>query len=381
MNSIVARCIQTLVIAGLLAVALPAVVEAQTTPAAQDGIAAMPKGTIGLGLIGAELGMAVPAIFGMKDIWPYLLFPAIGAGGGVTLGILWLDKDGANSKVSVAMLAVGTALVIPTLVLTLTRSAYDPEDEGGTELNEDLNVQAAREAGPGLENGGSVGVVQRRPSVGGSAGDLQLSPERAHLLQQDLGAVGRIQFLEHDLFDRVLIQRQQVEGQQVHERPQVQIAVEQIPAEASAGQACKGRLAHSLMQGLLEPYVIGRLAGRASFREALEPGQPVRSVPDLPPNTGSTQPPNQQVVATVRQALVLDHQGHTRRRIDLGPVGVILGVVARFQMGHGDKTLIVFPFQQMFAHEPITFLEDVQKLHRPWKHHQVGQRKHGYNVV
>lgn len=155
-------------IAGALFVTLPEVAQAQTQTGSTlaPGISPTPKGTIGAGLIGAELGMAVPAIIGMKDLWPYLVFPAVGAGGGVALGYLWIDQSISDAKLSVAVLMAGTALVIPTLVLTFVRSAYDPEDEGGTELQEDLDVRMeAQKAGPGLVRISPRGTFVAAPAV------------------------------------------------------------------------------------------------------------------------------------------------------------------------------------------------------------------------
>lgn len=94
-----------------------------------EQIDATPKGTIGLGIMGAELGFAVPALAGLHDAWAFVVFPLIGAGGGAVAGYFLIDnKD--NEKAAVGVLAASMALVIPTLVLTLAMTAYDPEDEG-----------------------------------------------------------------------------------------------------------------------------------------------------------------------------------------------------------------------------------------------------------
>jgi hypothetical protein len=49
-------------------------------------VQSLPKGTIGFGLMGVELGLIVPAIFGARDWWPYLVFPVLGGAGGAVGG-------------------------------------------------------------------------------------------------------------------------------------------------------------------------------------------------------------------------------------------------------------------------------------------------------
>lgn len=115
------------------AVVTPETAAAQSTEGEQ--VAASPKGLIGLGMIGAELGFAIPALAGMDDLWAYIVFPIVGAAGGAVAGHFAIDNND-KPKAAVAMLAVGIALVVPTLVITLIGTAYDPEDEGTVEDDE-----------------------------------------------------------------------------------------------------------------------------------------------------------------------------------------------------------------------------------------------------
>jgi hypothetical protein len=106
--------------------AVSSAVQAQSdTPTAVE---ATPKGAIGIGLLGAELGVAVPAIVGVDAWWAYLVFPVAGAAGGALLGHFWID-NGNHAELSVAFLTAGMTLVIPTLVLAAVATAYDPEDD------------------------------------------------------------------------------------------------------------------------------------------------------------------------------------------------------------------------------------------------------------
>lgn len=100
------------------------VAHAQTGDEVGTGI----KGTVGLGLIGAELGLVVPALAGMRDTWPYIVFPSLGAVGGGLAGYFGIDQSD-NSTLAVATLGVGMAAIIPSVVITLSATAYDPSDD------------------------------------------------------------------------------------------------------------------------------------------------------------------------------------------------------------------------------------------------------------
>jgi hypothetical protein len=104
------------------------------------------KGTVGLGLIGAELGFAIPAIIGVDEVWPYIVFPTVGAAGGAIAGYFAIDAN--NEHVAgVAVLATGLALVLPTVVLTVSALRYDPErdEEASSAGNGDTSVDIGTE--------------------------------------------------------------------------------------------------------------------------------------------------------------------------------------------------------------------------------------------
>ncbi|MCA9581537.1 MAG: hypothetical protein KC416_07060 [Myxococcales bacterium] len=139
MNSVV-RHVLTLGLAAVLFTSLGAVTPSEAS--AQAAVAS-PKtdldsniqGLVGLGLVGAELGMVVPAAFGLDGIWTWLVFPvALGAGGAVA-GPFLIDQ---NNEVGagVGVLVGGMALLVPSLVLTLALTAYDPDEDGRIEKEE-----------------------------------------------------------------------------------------------------------------------------------------------------------------------------------------------------------------------------------------------------
>lgn len=123
----------TLGSAGVLA---PSIAQAQEPM--QEQVDAGPKGAVGLGLIGAELGLVIPAVSGLHEIWSFIVFPVAGAAGGAVAGHFLVD-DNNKRNASVSLLAVGLALAVPAVVLTLVSTAYDPDDEptvetpGGTQ--------------------------------------------------------------------------------------------------------------------------------------------------------------------------------------------------------------------------------------------------------
>lgn len=153
---------------------------AQTMEAPQ--VEAGPKGLIGLGLIGAEVGMVVPALAGLDDTWAFLVFPALGAAGGAVAGHFLIDQNN-NEDLAIGMLVTGVALVVPSLVLTLVSTAYDPDDEVsegpdfGDEFDGDTEVDVEEEAARRLEN--RRVALDRRQRAG--TGLLRLSDGAATL--------------------------------------------------------------------------------------------------------------------------------------------------------------------------------------------------------
>jgi hypothetical protein len=123
------RLTQAAAIAGVMligsAAVEPVVAEAQTMPVQIESGA---KGAVGLGLIGAELGFFIPAAVGLHELWAFIVFPLVGGAGGAVGGYFAFDANN-NVELSVAFLAIGMGLILPTLVATLAFTAYDPGPE------------------------------------------------------------------------------------------------------------------------------------------------------------------------------------------------------------------------------------------------------------
>lgn len=173
-------CLAALVAVGATALlAAPTVVHAQDATASDvdGGAKAGPDGMLGLGLIGAEIGMVVPALLGVNETWPYLVFPAVGAIGGGVAGIFLL-QDGSFSpaagqgspEISVIAFAVGLVGLIPSLVAVMSATAYDPENEvGSAQSNRIADRMASRlpggELGSGLLRVGDDEAVVGVPGI------------------------------------------------------------------------------------------------------------------------------------------------------------------------------------------------------------------------
>jgi hypothetical protein len=95
-------------------------------------------GTIGLGLLGAELGLILTPAFGLQDhVWAWVVFPTVGAAAGALAGGFAFDPGSPGPAVTVTLLGVGAALVIPAIVGALalkdrkTNRALENRLEGG----------------------------------------------------------------------------------------------------------------------------------------------------------------------------------------------------------------------------------------------------------
>ncbi|MEM9191694.1 MAG: hypothetical protein AAGF12_21150 [Myxococcota bacterium] len=161
----------------------PSVAEAQVETNQIDSTA---KGTIGFGIVGAELGFFVPALVGLEDLWAYIVFPIVGAAGGAVGGYFLFDEPN-RVEGSVAMLAIGLALIVPTLVATLALTAYDPSDDGveveseGEPPPEDESGESSDESAEEAEETAEARRRLRDAASGASAGLFRLSERGLHL--------------------------------------------------------------------------------------------------------------------------------------------------------------------------------------------------------
>jgi hypothetical protein len=113
-------------------------------------------GTIGLGLLGAEVGLLLPPLFKLHhEWWAWAVFPTVGAAGGVVAGLLAFDAGSPSVAVTAPLLGAGLALAIPAIVGSL---ALKDKRENG-------ELEQRAEAG-GLLRLSRTGGRMAVPSVG-----------------------------------------------------------------------------------------------------------------------------------------------------------------------------------------------------------------------
>lgn len=157
-----------IVFAAVLSLSIPALpVQAQQLPS--ETIKATPKGTIGLGLVGAELGLIIPAAAGLTDVWALTVFPVVGATGGALAGYFALDEPG-REKGSVAALVVGLAGVLPAILVGVKGIRQERQENYGPTTPRERSAEEQRafelaEAGPGLFRKSRSGFRAALPAV------------------------------------------------------------------------------------------------------------------------------------------------------------------------------------------------------------------------
>lgn len=135
-----------------------------------DNVDGKGKGIAGGILLGAEVVTIPMALFGVKAGWAYALFSGLGAVGGGIAGWGVESATGAygtppgDGRAPIYMLAGGLALVIPSVVLLLNATRYQPP-EGAVEDQVPKNAPAPN---PGNPSGSSVISGEGSGSVGGS---------------------------------------------------------------------------------------------------------------------------------------------------------------------------------------------------------------------
>jgi hypothetical protein len=163
----------------------PRAAEAQVDPTVFGDLRATPKGTIGLGLVGAELGLIIPSASGLNEVWALTVFPIVGAAGGALAGYFALDKPG-REKGSVAALVVGLAGVIPAILVTVKGVRQERQDRWEPTPQIDLRSEKEQrafeiaEAGPGLLRKSRSGLRVAVPGVSFSRA-AQQDPESARM--------------------------------------------------------------------------------------------------------------------------------------------------------------------------------------------------------
>ncbi|MFT3921521.1 MAG: hypothetical protein QM778_03200 [Myxococcales bacterium] len=131
-------------------------------------------GTIGLGLLGAEVGLILTPTFGLQDHWwAWVLFPTVGAAGGAVAGALAFDPHDPGPKVTLTLMGVGMALVVPAIV-------------GAMALKDRKNNRALENR---LEGGGAIRLSKKGTRFG--VPDVGATPVYTAAEQQRFGVTQR----------------------------------------------------------------------------------------------------------------------------------------------------------------------------------------------
>lgn len=120
------------------------------------------KGMVGGGLLGAEVVCITMGAVGVQKGWPYFVFGALGAAGGV-VGGFFVEKT-AIAEPSVYMLAGGLGLVIPTLVISLNATSYKPPETD--RQNEPVTNEPSKESPTPAPAGAPASPAARRDHRG-----------------------------------------------------------------------------------------------------------------------------------------------------------------------------------------------------------------------
>lgn len=149
----ISKLVGTVVVASLCTAAATT-----TTSAAHAETEVSPtgKGIAGGALLGGELGFLTLSAFGARSSWMYYTIPtALAIGGGV--GGYFIEKGGSPNA-PMYMLAGGMALLIPTVVVTLSANSYSAASEDGTP-NDAAPTGGSVKAEAGGGGGGAGGTT------------------------------------------------------------------------------------------------------------------------------------------------------------------------------------------------------------------------------
>ena len=182
-----------------LSLATPERAEAQCTDATRCYVVApTAKGMIGLGLVGAELGLIIPALFGVRDEWwPYVVFPLIGAVGGAIGGWAVEQATPNDAEVDVALMVIGMALVVPTIVGTLALTAYQPPsdaEDADEDWEEPADISGGTEVEATSDGSGGEAPAEGTSTEGDGSSTGPTSSIGTHMREVLAGGRGVVRF-------------------------------------------------------------------------------------------------------------------------------------------------------------------------------------------
>jgi hypothetical protein len=144
-----------------VAVALGCGALVSSTEARADESSPSGKGIAGGALLGGELVMSVEAAFGVDRPWAYAVGGIVGAAGGGVAGH-FIEAGASDAHIPSYMLAGGVAFLIPSFILALNATAYQPpvdyDQDAGTPGAEPVAEPPSPSTPPATPPGGSPSV-------------------------------------------------------------------------------------------------------------------------------------------------------------------------------------------------------------------------------
>jgi hypothetical protein len=151
------RFVTSLVIAAFVSLQASSVWAQDAAPISNEGarVKGDIAGTVGLGILGAEVGLFLPPAFNLQDQWwAWVLFPALGAAGGAVAGVFAFEPRSPEPAVTVSILGASMLLAVPALVSASALATY----------RRDRDIQSASEGG-GLIRFGKRGASLGAPNI------------------------------------------------------------------------------------------------------------------------------------------------------------------------------------------------------------------------
>lgn len=100
------------------------------SPVCAKEVSAKGTGIVGGVAAGAEIVLAVESIVRVKPLWPYIVFPVLGAVGGGIGGYKLQQKSRGGA---ISLLITGMVGIIPTIIAVKSARAFHPEDVNARE--------------------------------------------------------------------------------------------------------------------------------------------------------------------------------------------------------------------------------------------------------
>ncbi|MBN2341030.1 MAG: hypothetical protein JXX29_15245 [Deltaproteobacteria bacterium] len=170
-----------------------AVIFSVCAPVRAQDVTGKGVGTIGGIVAGAEVVVVVESIIRVKPLWPYLVFPAVGAVGG---GIGGYKLEQKSRGGAIALLITSMVGIIPTVIGASSARAFHPDDVGAKRGDRAIPVQSLE-----IQQHGDTGTtteIESRPDglpegpLGPPAPDTTDDSEK--VIDSEIPAQSRISF-------------------------------------------------------------------------------------------------------------------------------------------------------------------------------------------